>query len=42
MDDLNSLGTLGGSTSSNRFTGIALNAGVNGLNYNFGDLLAGS
>ena len=41
QDDHNSVGTAGGTSSSNQFTNITLNAGVNGLNYNFGDIFGG-
>jgi hypothetical protein len=43
-DSQNSAGTAGGtsSPSSNQITGITLNPGINALNYNFGNFLAGS
>jgi hypothetical protein len=41
FDDYNTAGTLGGTPSGNQIYGIMLNAGANGLNYDF-DLLGGS
>jgi hypothetical protein len=41
-DDQNSTGTVGGSTTSDGFSGIVLNAGVNAIEYNFGDLDGGN
>jgi hypothetical protein len=40
-DDHNTIGTAGGSTSVDQFTGIPLNAGINGSNYIFRDLFTG-
>jgi hypothetical protein len=41
VDDHNAVGTAGGASAANQFTNITLNAGVSGVNYNFGDMLFG-
>jgi hypothetical protein len=33
------LGSVGGNTGTNQFSGVGLGSGVNGVNYNFGELL---
>jgi hypothetical protein len=42
QDDHNQVGSLGGTTGSNVFSGIALSGGASGVNYNFGNVFAGS
>ena len=41
-NDLNTVGTAGGTSELNQFTGISLNPGVNANGYTFSDLFSGS
>jgi hypothetical protein len=41
-NDLNTVGTAGGVSSPNQFTGITLNSGINANGYTFSDLFSGS
>jgi SdrD B-like domain len=41
-NDLNTVGTAGGVSSPNQFTGISLNSGINANGYTFSDLFSGS
>ncbi len=42
LDGLDTIGTPGGTTNPDQFTAIVLNAGVGGINNNFGELLPAS
>lgn len=42
LDGKDSLGSLGGITTNDQFSAIALAAGANGVNYDFGEILASS
>lgn len=41
-DDQNTVGSAGGVSSQDEFTGITLNSGINATGYTFGDVFAGS
>lgn len=42
LDGKDTIGTPGGTTTNDKFSNVALNAGVNGVNNNFGELLSAS